>query len=170
VRAGATAEDFMLGLDHASQARGISSSTTRPFRRCCAWTPGSTRASQAQVLPHLCREHAAAKFGSSLGIYNADNTYTGDRIPAIELIDTTGLPAWVPDAAWAKRPVVDGEPLQLVRYTGDNVVTGIGTFVARNTAMVRPSNSAQKLISSVQLWSIGEQRHDAGENAGERHH
>lgn len=153
VRAGATAEDFMLGVGPRFPSQGyfiyVNNETvpavlnvdsgfyTRyPGTKYFRIFAGNTPLPSSEVIS---------------GIYNADNTYTGDRIPAVQLLDANGLPAWVPDAAWSKRQIVDGEPLVLVGYTGDNVVTGIGTFVGRNTAMVRPSNSSQKLISSVQL-------------------
>lgn len=83
--------------------------------------------------------------------YGSAGNYIDDKIPAIQLLDSAGLPAWVPDSAFAKRAIQDGEILTLVGYDVNGNTTGIATFTGRNTSMVRASNTTQYLIESVEL-------------------
>lgn len=84
--------------------------------------------------------------------YGASGNYIDDLIPALELTDTQGLPAWVPDSAFASREVDDGEYCCVVGYDTNGNVTGQAVFQCRNTGMVRPSSATQYQIESVELY------------------
>lgn len=83
--------------------------------------------------------------------YNASGEYVDDKIPCIRLDDQNGVEAYVAQVGWSKREVTDGEPLTVVCHDAKNNSIGILTMMARNSGMVRQSNSATKSITSIEL-------------------
>lgn len=84
--------------------------------------------------------------------YNASGEYQDDKIPVIRLTTVDpDVEAYVADVGFAKREVVDGEPLTMTVHDAKANVIGIATMLARNSGMVRQSNTATKSITSIEL-------------------
>lgn len=83
--------------------------------------------------------------------YNASGEYVDDKIPCTRLSSPDGVEAYVPQVGWAKRAVVDGEPLTMACYDAKGNNVGTVTWLARNSGMVRQSNAATKSIVSIEL-------------------
>lgn len=84
--------------------------------------------------------------------YSASGDYVDDKIPLIEISGVDAeVQSFVPDVANAKREVTDQEPLTMAVYDAKANVIGIVTMMARNSGMVRQSNTATKSISSIEL-------------------
>ena len=154
IRGGASAADFLLGVGPRYPQQGyfvyVNNAAEPPvlnvdsgFYTRYPNTKYFRIFAGLQPLPNA--EILSAHYGSS-------GNYLDDLIPAIEIVDTQGLPAWVPDSAFASRQIVDGEYCMVVGYDTNGNVTGEAAFICRNTGMVRPTSATQYRIESVELY------------------
>lgn len=154
VRGGATAADFILGVGARFPQQGyfiyVNNNATPPVLNVDSGF--YTRYPNTAYFRVFVGNDPLPNTEVLSAVYGSAGEYIDDKIPALQLTDTTGLPAWVPDSAFAKRQITDGEVLTLVGYDTNGNTTGIGTFIGRNTSMVRPSNTTQYLIDSIELY------------------
>ena len=155
VHGGATVEDFILGVGPRFPSQGyfiyVNNNVNPPVLNVDSGF--YTRYPNTKYFRVFVGEKPLPNTEVLSATYTQSGKYEDDKIPAVQIADlTNALPAWVPDSAFAKRPIEDGEILTLVGYDVNNNVTGMATFIGRNSGMVRSSSTTQYLISAVELY------------------
>lgn len=85
--------------------------------------------------------------------YDQSGNYKDDQIPLITIQGDMSGNYKVPVTANAKRPIDNGETVQVIFYDSTGLPTSKLTMTVVDSGIIRQSNSAQREISSIELVS-----------------